>query len=280
MNKSREKLLIFSVVAFVLVTMAFIAYLWYSRVSAKNDAPIITCASKELHVNVDATKEDLLTGVTAMDAEDGDLTSKVLIGSVSAFMEKGKCEITYAVFDSGKKGATAVRTLYYNDYHSPRFTLSDDLIYQAGETINPLRLIKAYDCIDGDITNRISMSWLDSDASSRVAEFRVINSMGDVSTLVANITTTEKATQNTPVIKLKNYIMYVEKGEMIDPLAQIASITVGRKIYTFEEFGGADKVYYDMGEFNSAESGTYRIGIYCENGEHTGATELLVVVED
>lgn len=279
MSKQREKLLILAIVALVLASVAFLSYRMLVRIRSRNQAPFITCASDELHVSVTATTEELLTGVTAMDAEDGDITSSVMVGSISSFFEKGKCEITYVVFDSDNRSATTTRTLYYTDYHSPRFALSDDLIYQAGEVIAPLKNFKAYDCIDGDITNRMSMTWLDSETPNRTAEVRVINSYGDVSSIIVNVASQEKSSQNMPVIKLKSYLEYIEPGGTINPLEYIVSITVGRSVYSVSEYG-VDNVYYDMSNLNTSVPGVYRIGIYCENAEYIGETELLVVVEE
>lgn len=279
MSRQREKLLILTIMALVIASIAFLSYRMLMKMRSRNEAPMITCASDELRVSVKATSEDLLTGVTAMDAEDGDITSSVMVGSISSFYEKGKCEITYVVFDSGNKSATMKRTLYYTDYHSPRFSLTDDLIFQTGEAVAPLKSFSAYDCIDGNITNRISMTWLDTEAAARAAEFRVINSYGDVSSIIVNISTQEKSSQSTPVIKLKSYLEYIEPGEMINPLDYIVSITVGRNVYSVGEYG-TDNIYYDMSQFDGSVPGVYRIGIYCENAEHIGETELLVVVED
>ncbi|MBR3297968.1 MAG: hypothetical protein IKI64_02070 [Clostridia bacterium] len=278
MSKSREKLLIFSIIALVLAALAFLAYLLRAKIIKANQAPVITCASRELHVSVEATKEDLLTGVTAMDAEDGDLTDRVIVGSLSAFMDVGKCEVTYVVFDSGNKVATATRTIVYTDYHPPRFSLSDDMIFYSGDSVNPLNNITAYDCIDGNITGRISLAWLDDDGSNNTAEFTVINSMGDLSVLVVGIKRVDKPGSNTPVIKLNKYLEYIERGENIDPISYIKSISIGRSIYTVEEFG-YENITYDLGDFDSLVPGTYSIMIHCMNGELVGDTELIVIVE-
>ncbi len=279
MSKSREKLLIFSIIAIVIAAMLFIAYSLYNRIRSSNRAPVILCASDAIYVNVDATDEELLTGVTAMDAEDGDLTSSVVVGSISSFVGKGKCEVTYAVFDSGNKVATVKRDLYYIDYHSPRFVLKDDFLYYSGETVNPLKSIRAIDCIDGDITNRISMAWLETEADERTVEFRVINSRGDLSVLTADVTVLEKSSQDRPTVALTDYLVYIQRGELLDPLDYVKSITVNKKVYTLSEYG-TDKLHYDMDEFDSSVPGTYRINIFCYNGEAVGSAELLVVVED
>ncbi|MBR5948522.1 MAG: hypothetical protein IKZ82_07770 [Clostridia bacterium] len=279
MSKSREKLLIFSIIALVIATMLFIAYSHFNRTRSSNNAPVIFCASDSIYVSVDATDEDLLTGVTAMDLEDGDLTSSVVIGSISPFSGKGKCEVTYAVFDSGKRVATAKREICYIDYHPPRFKLNDDFLYYSGEAVNPLKNIRAIDCIDGEITNRISMAWLDTENEERIVEFRVINSHGDLSVLTTEVSVIERNSQQSPTISLTDYIVYIDRGEMLDPLDYVKSIAVSKNVYTIGEYG-RDKLHYDLNGFDSSTTGTYKITIFCNNGQAVGSAELLVVVED
>ena len=93
MSKPRERFLIISIALLVAVAAGFFAYLMHRKAVTKNTAPVITCATDELHVSVNATEKDLLMGVTAMDAEDGDLTDSIIIESISQFVEKGTCTI-------------------------------------------------------------------------------------------------------------------------------------------------------------------------------------------
>lgn len=198
--------------------------------AAKDDAaPVIVCSSSEIHVSVDASEEELLFGVTAMDAEDGDITSSVVIESISSFVEPGKSIITYAAFDSHNHVATASRTLYYTDYHSPRFRITDSLQFLSGTVINPLLYITAEDCIDGDISNKISMTLLESgDYISAIGvhpvEFRVTNSLGDVSSLQTEIVVYERSSYNAPSIVLSDYLVYTEPGERINPIDYVREI--------------------------------------------------------
>ena len=283
MSKPRERFLIISIAVLVVVAAGFFAYIMHRRAVTRNASPVISCASDEIRVSVNASREDLLVGVTAMDAEDGDLTGSIIIESISQFVEKGKCTITYATFDSGNKVATASRTLYYTDYHSPRFELLSDLVYPAGTSATPLRSIRAYDCFDGDITNRISMTVINPDElgrqETRQVEFRVINSHGDVATLRANIVTDERASLSDPEIELSTYLVYIEKGGELDPLSFVEHITLLRQVYTPEEFG-VDALDADMSQFDANVPGQYRIPIYCEEDGHVGSTALYVVVED
>ncbi len=283
MNKARERFLIISIVVLVIFTAGFFAYRLYRKHIKRNAAPLISCASDEMRISVATPREDLLIGVTAMDAEDGDLTDKIVIESISKFVEKGKCTITYAVCDSGNKVSTASRTIYYTDYHSPRFSLLSDFVYSVGSVVNPLSRIRAYDCIDGDITNRISMTTVDSgefsSGDAHEVEFRVINSFGDVATFRANIVVEERVSPNVPVITLSQYLIYIDRDELIDPLDYVEGIYLLRESYTIDEYG-RDNLIADTSGFDPSTPGLYEIPIYLEVNNYLGSTTLYVIVED
>ena len=281
MSKQRERFLIISIAALVVVTAAFLAYLIYNRSVRRNYAPVITCTPDTISVSVNAQDRELLRGVTASDTEDGDLTSSVIIESISQFVEKGKCTITYAVFDSGNRVATASRTLYYTDYHSPRFELTSDLIYQSGTAVEPLSSVRAYDCFEGDITNRISMTIVGSNdfgsSDTREVEFRVINSFGDVASFRANIVVVEHGSPSVPVIRLSNYLTYIHAGDTLDPLSFAEEVRVMQEVLSPDD--PSLTLYADTEGFDPSVPGTYRIPIYCESRSQTGSTVLYVIVE-
>lgn len=299
MSKPRQRFLILSIIALVLVSAFFFGYIIHRRHVKRNSAPVIMCASDELRISVTAPKEDLLIGVTAMDAEDGDLTSKIVIESISQFTEPGKCTITYAVFDSGNKVSTVSRTLYYTDYHPPRFILTSDLTYASGTTLKLKDCIKAIDCIDGNISNRISWTEVDADEvgsmDSKEVEFSVINSRGDAATFRATIVVTERSSPNTPEIRLGlpddgdspypyQYLIYVRRGEMIDPLDYVKTIRLSGTDYTAAEFrkafgNGAISADFDPAK-DELELGVNTIVIFCEYEGHIGSTTLYVIVEE
>ncbi|MFR1247856.1 MAG: hypothetical protein ACLSFE_02475 [Christensenellales bacterium] len=284
MSGSRSKLPIAALAALLLATAGFFTYLLREAAAKDDAAPVIVCSSSEIHVSVDASEEELLFGVTAMDAEDGDITSSVVIESISSFVEPGKSIITYAAFDSHNHVATASRTLYYTDYHSPRFRITDSLQFLSGTVINPLLYITAEDCIDGDISNKISMTLLESgDYISAIGvhpvEFRVTNSLGDVSSLQTEIVVYERSSYNAPSIVLSDYLVYTEPGERINPIDYVREIAFLRESYTVEQYG-AENLVIDDSELNIARPGIYKVTIYCERGDATGSATLLVAVTD
>lgn len=283
MSKAREKRIILAIVALVAVTIGFLAYLLYLKISSRNAAPVIVCVTDEISVSVSATDADLLTGVSAMDAEDGDITHKVVIESISAIAKNGRCTITYAVSDSGNQVSSVSRTLNFIDYHSPKFKFSSDFIFVSGDSKMNKDLtsfVKAYDCFEGDISSRISMSIIDTEglsSSTRQIEFRVSNNYGDVSSIVVDIVNRDKPSQETPNIELTTYLVYIAPESHFDPLDYVKSITI-KETYSPSEYG-LDKIYADLSDFDQSTPGTYRIPIYCENGDHIGITALYVIVD-
>ena len=85
---------------------------------AENAAPVISGA-QDLSVAA-GTEIDLLAGITATDAEDGDLTGMIAIDSTPALAIKngkatpenaGNYELVFSVADKGEKTAEAYATL-------------------------------------------------------------------------------------------------------------------------------------------------------------------------
>lgn len=283
MSKPRERLLIIAIIVFAVTAVCFFAYQLHNRVVRRNAAPVITCASDEIRVSVTASDEELLSGVTAFDLEDGDLTESVIVEGISRFVERGKCTISYAVADSKNKVSTVSRTLYYTDYTPPRFELLSDLVFPNGVSVNPLAYVRAYDCFDGDITNRITMTLTDDEnlgsLDTRHVEFRVSNSYGDVSILPADFSVQERQSASAPSLKLSKYIVYMTADELIDPLGYVESITLQHKSYAPDEFT-LGTLSADTDGFDPGTPGVYRIPIQCEADGYIGSTALLVVVED
>ncbi len=289
MNRQKKILLISLLSLLMVVTIAFLLYILYDKARNSDLPPVISISSDEIHVSVNAGEKELLMGVTAMDAEDGDITDRILIESISSFIDVGKCNITYAVFDSHNQAATASRVIYFTDYTSPRFEIKHSLDFSYTSSINPLDFVKAYDCIDGDISGKVSMSLLDSSdyltaIGSHRVEFRVVNSMGDAAAIQTEIIVTDRTyteQRMIPVIELSDYIIYVKRGELVDPLEYVSTISIQGQEFNLAQYG-ANRLQVDTSGFDSNETGLQQIIIYTEseegNGAYVGHATLLVYV--
>ncbi|MBO5462021.1 MAG: DUF5011 domain-containing protein [Clostridia bacterium] len=203
---------------FVVTTALYVYFLVAEKIKSDETVPVITLKEEVLLVDIDATKEDLLSGVTAYDEKDGDLTDKVIVESVSNFIEPGLCRITYAVCDNNSHVATATRKIRYNGYTSPKFTLSEDLCYSLYERLDLSKAIGAVDCIEGDISSNIVVSSEDYTSSIEGVfniQATVTNSKGDTSTITVPLII-EDSSLSAPTIELKEFLIYSKPNKKIN----------------------------------------------------------------
>ena len=85
------------IVLFILTSVAFLGVFTFQKKVEDNTIPVITMEKDFIEVKCNATNEDFLKGISATDEKDGDLTSEVIVESVSRFVEPGVCEVKYAV---------------------------------------------------------------------------------------------------------------------------------------------------------------------------------------
>ena len=261
-------------VLMVLSVGGLVVYVFHQRTVNGGEAPVIEFASDMLQVPTTATEADLLQGVTATDAEDGDVTDSVLVESVSRFVSGNMVKVTYAAFDAQNHVTKATRTVQYTDYVSPHFTLSGPLVFTESGVADLLQRVGAQDCIDGDLTNRVKVSAKDSGSlvssvGSHEVEFRVTNSMGDTAYLTATVDVVNSSV-NSAQIKLSNYLVYIAQGSEFDAAAYVTSYTRGDKVYT-----GSTKGMSIDSNVDTATPGVYEV-TYTVDSSYT---RLIVVVE-
>lgn len=241
--------------------------------------PQITSDREVLEIPCDYTEEQLLEGLSAYDEKDGDLTSQIIPGSFSRFIEDGLCSLTYVVFDSSDQPASLTRRVRFTDYHSPRFTLSRPLVFavREGSYMEAMEYIGAEDMLDGSRNDWIVQT--DTDVNyqaegSYTMTVEVSNSFGDVSTasLPVHVVGAEQRSLN---IQLSTGIVYIKTGEDVDGASCITGVA--------DPSGAA--LDPDMVEISSNVNpgvpGCYEIHYQASDGAgHVGETWLTVIVED
>ena len=106
-EKRKKGVLLFT----ALCCVAFAVYFVLSRQAVDHTAPEISFLNEEIEVSVGATETELLSGVTARDARDGDVTGSLVVEGVSVLEPDHTAEVTYAAFDKAGNVAKARRTL-------------------------------------------------------------------------------------------------------------------------------------------------------------------------
>lgn len=282
------------IVAFALVVFGVYAvYRVREAMTSDYVAPVITADSNVIEVSVNATDEELLTGLTASDNLDGDVTSSLVLASKSKFIMKGVRRISYAAFDKNNNVGTYMRELSYTDYISPRFSINQPLVSVKGNSNeNFLDNITAYDCLDGDITKQIMITYGEQRAYSdsitaQKVNLQVTNSAGDTSTLEVEFSLEDYNTYSQQAPSLSNYVIYTEKGARPDYASLLNGVWSGGNTRSFEssDFDPAFDVSINDSAVDYNMQGIYRVTYQLSRllrdatREELGTAVLYVVVE-
>lgn len=261
------------IIVLVLVTLAYGATGIYQRMHPRNEAPVISCDSTTLELSVTEDHQALLAGVTAMDAQEGDITSAIRISGISKFIDEATANVNYVVFDSDHNVGSLTRTIRYTDYVSPRFSITEPLYYKSDDEIVLLDRLMVTDCIDGDITQSVRISPLENSDIDELyfIGVQVTNSMDDTVQLVLPILW-QNNTLSRPEIVLTDYLVYLKQGSNFNARSYIS--------YVRTEGGLVGKTDVQVkGSVDTDEPGVYYIHYTYADGEATGRSVLTVIVE-
>ena len=260
------------VILLVLVVVAQVATSLYMSSQDRSDPPVITCPNDVLEVSGSDPKYVLLDGVKAIDPQDGDITDRIVIGSISRLVSEDVAKVTLLVFDRDNNMGSCVRKIRYKDYHRPRFSIISPLIGTAAEDISIASHVAAYDVIDGNISQRIRISTLTPTDNPEVMQvtLQVANSLGDISTLQLPVLT-QGYDPTRPVVNLKEYLIYLEKGQDFDAASYIRSVQLRNG------YGKVEDVEF-YGEVDTETPGTYYVFYTYTNGQSRGSAILSVVI--
>ncbi len=251
-----------------------------TRLFTKTDAtlPSISLDSDTIHVELSDGDSALLSGVSAYDEKDGDLTDRIIVESVSHFVDPGVSIVTYAVCDSDDHVAKISRKVVYDDYTPPRFTLSQSLVFGTSQSVNIPSRLGALDSIDGDIGNRVIITSTDYQTNTEGVFYisaRVTNSMGDTASLELPVFI-EKKSVSAPIIELEKYLEYVDLGGECDIYANLISAhTPEDDPIRRTDLTAAVRIDSDL-DTNTA--GTYSVHYYVTDIAERTAHEIFTVV--
>lgn len=189
--------------------------------------PVISMADESLELSVNATDAELLAGVTAVDARDGDVTDSLIVQGIDGLAD-GAVTVTYAAFDASGNVAKDTRTVYFTDYQSPRFGLRKALVFTSGTSIDVLEQIRVTDVLDGNISNQARATLVSNTGSLSYAgvhqvEFRVTNSLGDTSYLTLPVDVLNAGDYNASV-ELSDYLVYLPQGAEFNARRYVKSL--------------------------------------------------------
>ncbi len=263
-------------IMFVFVSIASAAVFISEKLAVDKTIPQITVEEEMIEVSLKATDEELLKGITAYDEKDKDLTSKIIIESISRFTEKGISKVIYAVCDSDNNVAKATRMIKFKGYESPKFQVAGNLCFSLYEHIDIRNMILATDSIEGNLTNQIivtSDDYATSIAGAFSLNVSVINQKGDTSTIKLPLIVEDRPL-SVPTIELKEYLVYTKKGKSVDFNSYIVDAL------DVDENSLKNKVTVESNvDFN--KPGTYNVHYYVtDSNSLRGHSVLTVIVEE
>lgn len=269
-------------IVIILFILAATAFGISKAVELKNrdtSIPEITSDREVLEIPCDYTEEQLMEGLTACDAKDGDLTAEIVAGNFSRFLSPGLCDLTYVVFDSSNQPGSLTRRVRFTDYHSPDFTLTDPLVFEEseGSYTAVMDQIGASDMLEGDLSDWVIQT--DSDANYQKSgdyhvQMEVTNSYGDTSSLSLPVHVVKSGSQSMEIV-LSSWIVYLDPGSEIRPADYVTALYNGNG-----ESIGAEAVSWESG-VDTQTPGVYEIHYTASDGQgHSGETWMTVVVRE
>ena len=171
---------------------------WVMNWVPMNAAPVIQATDKTIEVGDEFNPRD---DVTATDAEDGNLTTKIEVKKNDVDTTKaGKYEVTYKVTDN--QGATCTKTIAVTVNpkmevlnEAPTIDAADKTI-TVGDTFDPKAGVTAKDAEDGDLTDKIEVvkNTVDTKKAGKYeVTYKVTDSDGATRTKTIKVTVKEKA---------------------------------------------------------------------------------------
>lgn len=236
------------------------------------ESPVISFEQERVEISVNDAPDILLNGMEAYDKEDGDLSGEIFVESISAFDTNQERMVTYAVFDSDRHVTKAVRKIHYSDYVKPRISLKNALFAGAIESPGIKKNIGAVSCVDGDISDKVVFDMQTAPDNNVHVNVAAKDSTGTTESLDL-IYTIDHNIYTTDII-LREYLVYINPGEMFDAAGNIESIKSNT-----EKENPAQYLEIDN-PVNSNVPGVYEV-IYSFNKQSdTGRTKCVVVVEE
>lgn len=281
---------------------------YYTKIQEQRDQepPVLSADAEVFSAKVAADDQKLISGVTAYDQVDGDVSDSILIDNITK--KEGTDSdflITYVAFDKSSNMASLTRTLHYSDFRQAHFSVTQPLRFPENQTVDLLSYFTADDCIDGDVTSFITLEGekglLEDEPKKGIYEYTlsVTDSVGYTTTLPIEVEIYEDTYDERiqkPQIYLNQYIVYMDKGETLDVNEYLDHIEENGTKYIDTETSQTEDSESDGSQtkqdipvsdiqitsnVDAEKEGIYRVS-YCYTSKETGYdcnTSLIVVVE-
>ena len=245
------------------------------KMEVLNEAPVIHATDKTITVG---DTFDPMAGVTAEDAEDGNLTTKIVVEKNDVKTDvAGKYEVTYKVTDSD--GATRRKTIIVTvnpkmePMNAAPVIKAEDKTITVGDTFDPMDGVTAIDAEDGNLTSKIEVKKNDVDTTTPgkyEVTYKVTDSEGASFTKSITVTVNPKMEpmNAAPVIKAEDKTITV--GDTFDPMDGVTAIDA-------EDGNLTSKIEVKKNDVDTTTPGKYEVTYKVTDSEGASFTKSITV---
>ncbi|MBC2285721.1 LPXTG cell wall anchor domain-containing protein [Listeria booriae] len=230
-----------------------------------NNAPTITATD---HTLKKGAKFDPMSGVSATDPEDGNLSSDIKITANDVDTTKeGTYHVTYSVTDSDGNTTTKQVTVTVTSNDAPTITATDHTL-KKGAKFDPMADVTATDAEDGNLTKDIKITANDVDTSQEGTyhvTYSVTDSDGNTTTKQITVTVTSN---DAPTIEATDHTL--KKGTTFDPMSEVSAAD--------KEDGNVTKdIKITANDVDTNQEGTYHVTYSVTDSDDNTTTKQITV---
>ena len=225
-------------------------------------------------------KFDPMSGVKAIDKDDGDITSKVTYSGDPGTDKEGTYKIEYVVEDSKGHRVIKLRTVIVkaaekpSEDQAPVLKVPFTTMLHVGDTFDPMAGVSATDKEDGDLTSKVTVDGKvdTTKPGTYVLTYTVKDSAGHLATQTQTITVKAKekpAEDKEPELTVPEETT-VTAGDKFDPMSGVKAIDK-------EDGDITSKVTYS-GDQSTGQAGTYKIKYVVEDSAGHRVIKLRTVI--
>ena len=245
------------------------------KMEVVNEAPVIHATDKTITVG---DTFDPMAGVTAEDAEDGNLTAKIVVEKNDVKTDvAGKYEVTYKVTDN--QGATRRKTIIVTV--NPKMEVlneapvihATDKTITVGDTFDPMADVTAEDAEDGNLTTKIEVKKNDVDTTTPgkyEVTYKVTDNQGASFTKSITVTVNPKmeVLNEAPVIHATDKTITV--GDTFDPMAGVSATDA-------EDGNLTTKIEVKKNDVDTTKAGKYEVTYKVTDNQGATCTKTIAV---
>ena len=245
------------------------------KMEVLNEAPVIHATDKTITVG---DTFDPMAGVTATDAEDGNLTTKIVVEKNDVKTDvAGKYEVTYKVTDN--QGATRRKTIIVTV--NPKMEVlneapvihATDKTITVGDTFDPMAGVTATDAEDGNLTAKIEVKKNDVD-TTKAGKYEVTYKVTD--TQGASFTKSITVTVN-PKMEVLNAVPTIDAADKTITVGDTFNPKDGVTATDVEDGDLTAKIIVEKNDVDTTKAGKYEVTYKVTDTQGASFTKSITV---